>query len=323
MARMCAPDKLEECMIYDNVLQAMGHTPLIRLRHIPDETCAQIIVKFEALNVGGSIKTRTAFNMIAQAERRGQIEPGKTIIIEPTSGNQGIGLALVGAVRGYDVHIIMPDSVSVERRKLCQAYGAHIQLVHDEGDIGAAIAKCSQMAREQAAANPDAFMPDQFSNSDNVAIQRTQTAAEILEDADVTIDGFTCGFGTGGSITGVGSALREANPDMLIWAAEPENAALLSGGTVGTHLQMGIGDGLIPDILDRSLIDATCVVSDDEAIDMARRLAREEGLLCGISSGTNVVAALLLARELGPGKCVATILTDTGERYFSTPLFDE
>lgn len=171
-------------MVYDNVLEAMGHTPLIRLRHIPDENCAQILVKFEALNVGGSIKTRTAYNMILQAERRGEIAPGKTTIIEPTSGNQGIGLALVGAVRGYDVRIIMPDSVSVERRKICEAYGAQIELVHDDGDIGKAIATCAELAREQTAADPNAFMPDQFSNVDNVAIQRAQTAVEILDDAN-------------------------------------------------------------------------------------------------------------------------------------------
>lgn len=310
-------------MVYESVLDAMGHTPLIRLRHIGDEDCAQILVKFEALNVGGSIKTRTAYNMIVQAEKRGQIAPGKTIIIEPTSGNQGIGIALVGAVRGYDVRIVMPDSVSVERRKLCQAYGAQVQLVHDAGDIGAAIAECADIARNAAASDPNVYMPDQFSNPDNVAIQKMQTAAEIIADADCTIDGFACGFGTGGSITGIGSALKEANPQTIVWAAEPEHAALLSGGSVGTHLQMGIGDGVIPDILDRSVIDATCIVSDDQAIDMARRLAREEGMLCGISSGTNVVAALLLARELGRGKCVVTVLTDTGERYFSTPLFDE
>lgn len=310
-------------MYYDNVLEAIGNTPLIKLERIPDARCARILVKFEALNVGGSIKTRTALNMIEQAERRGEIEPGKTLVIEPTSGNQGIGLALVGAVRGYDVRIVMPDSVSVERRKICEAYGARIELVHDDGDIGKAITECARIAREQATADPRAWMPNQFSNPDNVAIQHERTAREILEDAPGVIDGFACGFGTGGSISGIGNALKEANPDTVVWAAEPENAALLAGGNIGTHLQMGIGDGIIPDILDRSVIDATCVVSDEEAIDMARRLAREEGLLCGISSGTNVAAAVLLGHELGPDATVVTILTDTGERYFSTPLFDQ
>ena len=309
-------------MVYDNVLDAMGGTPLIRLRHIPDASCAQIIVKFEALNVGGSIKTRTAYNMIVQAEKRGDIQPGKTIIVEPTSGNQGIGLALVGAVRGYEVHIIMPDSVSVERRALCQAYGAKVQLVHDSGNLGEAIAECGRLAAEEAASNPDAYMPDQFNNPDNESIQRTQTAAEILDQIDGPIDGFTCGFGTGGTITGIGRALKQANPGTVVWAAEPEHAALLSGGKIGTHLQMGIGDGVMPSILDTGVIDATTIVTDEEALQMSRRLAREEGLLCGISSGTNVEAALRLARRLGPGKRVVTILPDTGERYFSTPLFE-
>ncbi len=309
-------------MVYDNVLDAMGGTPLIRLNRLTDASCAEIIVKFEALNVGGSIKTRTAYNMVVEAEKRGEIEPGKTVIVEPTSGNQGIGLAMVGAVRGYEVHIIMPDSVSEERRKLCQAYGAKVQLVHDAGNLGEAIAQCGRLAAEEAASGPNVYMPNQFSNPDNESIQRTQTAREILEQIDGQIDGFTCGFGTGGTITGIGRALKQANPGTLVWAAEPEHAALLSGGKIGTHLQMGIGDGVMPDILDTSIIDSTTIVTDEEAIAMSRRLASEEGLLCGISSGTNVVAALRMARQLGAGKRVVTILPDTGERYFSTPLFD-
>lgn len=209
-------------MVYDNVLEAMGHTPLIRLRHIPDENCAQILVKFEALNVGGSIKTRTAYNMILQAERRGEIAPGKTTIIEPTSGNQGIGLALVGAVRGYDVRIIMPDSVSVERRKICEAYGAQIELVHDDGDIGKAIATCAELAREQTAADPNAFMPDQFSNVDNVAIQRAQTAVEILDDANesgIVIDGFACGLAP--AVPSRASAARSSWPTPIPSSGRP------------------------------------------------------------------------------------------------------
>ena len=310
-------------MVYRTILDALGNTPLIELNHMTTPDQARIVVKYEGLNVGGSIKTRTALQMIEGAEARGIIGPD-SIIVEPTSGNQGIGLALVCAVKDYKAVLIMPDSVSVERRKICEAYGAQIELVHDDGDIGKAIETCAELAREQAAADPNAFMPDQFSNVDNVAIQRTQTAVEILEDASesgIVIDGFACGFGTGGSISGIGSALKQANPDTIVWAAEPENAAMLAGGNIGTHLQMGIGDGVIPAILDRSVIDATCVVSDGEAITMAQRLAREEGLLCGISSGTNVVAALLLGYELGPDDTVLTILTDTGERYFSTPLF--
>ena len=312
-------------MVYDNVLEAMGHTPLIRLRHIPDENCAQILVKFEALNVGGSIKTRTAYNMILQAERRGEIAPGKTTIIEPTSGNQGVGLALVAAVKGYAARIIMPDSCSVERRRIMEHYGAEVVCVHDEGDIGACIDECIALAQRMAAENPRVFVPQQFVNRDNLAAHVDGTAAEILADvraAGIAIDGFCSGFGTGGTITGIGSELRAVFPEVQIWAAEPEHAALLSGGAIGTHVQMGIGDGILPAIMDTSLIDGIVVVTDEEALACARRLAREEGLFCGISSGTNVAAALRLARKLGPDKTVVTLAPDTGERYFSTVLFE-
>ena len=308
-------------MVYDNVLEAMGRTPLIRLRHIPDENCAQILVKFEALNVGGSIKTRTAYNMILQAERRGEIAPGKTTIIEPTSGNQGIGLALVGAVRGYDVRIIMPDSVSHERHELVRQYGAEVIMVHDEGDIGECIARCIALANEMAENDPQVYIPQQFENADNLVAHETGTAQEILCDIDTPIDGFCAGFGTGGTISGVGRILREAYPDLQIWVAEPEHAAILSGGEIGSHLQQGIGDGLIPAIFDEGIYDHICLISDEEALETSRELARKEGILCGISSGTNVAIARRLATHLGPGKTVVTILPDTGERYFSTPLF--
>jgi cysteine synthase A len=307
-------------MIHDDILGAIGHTPLVRLRRIPDEDSAEIVVKFEGVNVGGSVKTRTAWSMIADAERRGLIGPG-TVICEPTSGNQGIGLALVGAVRGIPVRIVMPDSVSAERRRVIEAYGAEVVLIHDDGDIGKTIDECLQTALRMAADDPRVFVPQQFENPANPAIHQATTAVELLEDAG-HIDGFCAGIGTGGTITGIGHALREANPEVRIWAVEPENAAILSGGHISSHIQMGIGDGLIPANLDQSVYDAVAVVSDDEAVTMAQCLAREEGLLCGISSGSNVVAATRLARILGPGKRVATILPDTGERYFSTPLFD-
>ena len=307
-------------MVYDNVLDAVGHTPLVRLNRIPDADCARILVKFEATNVGGSIKTRTALQMVRAAEARGDLRPD-SIIVEPTSGNQGIGLALVAAVLGYRAQIIMPDSVSVERRKLVVHYGAEVLLEHDDGDIGACVARCIARAERMAAENPQVYVPQQFENQDNLRAHRENTAAEILADADARIDGFCSGIGTGGTITGVGQILRTANPAVRIWAVEPEHAAILSGRPVGTHLQMGIGDGLIPDILDTQIYDDICIVTDLEAMEMARRLAREEGLMCGISSGTNVVAALRLARELGPGKTVVTILPDTGERYISTKLF--
>lgn len=300
----------------------MGNTPLIRLERMAEEGSAQIFVKFEGLNVGGSIKTRTAYNMIRDAEEKGLINKD-TIIVEPTSGNQGIGLALVGAVRGYKTRIIMPDSVSEERRKLMKHYGAEVILIHDAGNIGACIEECLNTALKMAEEDPRVFVPQQFENPANPAVHRDQTAVEILEQADCRIDGFCSGIGTGGTITGIGEVLREKNPDMEIWAVEPEHAAILSGGSIGTHLQMGIGDGLIPAILNTGIYDDICIVTDEEAIRTSRDLASKEGIMCGISSGTNVAAALKLARKLGAGKTVVTVLPDTAERYFSTPLFDE
>jgi len=309
-------------MIFDNILEAMGHTPMIRLHHLSEPDSAQILVKFEGLNVGGSIKSRTAYNMIIDAEQKGLINQN-TIIVEPTSGNQGIGLALVGAVKGYKTIIIMPDSVSEERRKLVRHYGAEVVLVHDAGNIGDCIEECLATALKMKAEDPNVFVPQQFENPANPAIQREQTAKEILEQVDGPIHGFCSGIGTGGTITGIGEVLKEANPDMTIWAVEPENAAILSGGSIGTHLQMGIGDGLIPDILNTGVYDDVCIVKDEEAISVSKQLASKEGIMCGISSGTNVAAAIKLAKELGPGKTVVTVLPDTAERYFSTPLFDE
>ena len=309
-------------MVYDTILEAVGRTPMVRLHRLPDPEGAQVLVKFEGLNVGGSIKTRTALQMIENAEREGKIGPG-TVIVEPTSGNQGIGLALIGAVKGYRTVIIMPDSVSEERRKLVRHYGAEVILIHDAGNIGACIEECLQTAMRMQAEDPHVFVPQQFSNPGNPEAHRLHTAAEILEQVDGPIDGFCSGVGTGGTISAIGEALRARNPGMEIWAVEPENAAILSGGSVGTHLQMGIGDGVIPEILNRAIYDEICIVTDEEAIGTAKRLAREEGLMCGISSGTNVAAALKLAKKLGRGKTVVTVLPDTAERYFSTPLFGD
>lgn len=309
-------------MIYNNVLEAMGHTPIIRLNHLVDEDSAEVLVKFEALNVGGSIKSRTAYNMILAAEKEGKINKD-SIIVEPTSGNQGIGLALVGAVRGYRTIIIMPDSVSEERRKLVKHYGAEVKLIHDAGDIGACIDECLRLALSMQEKNPNVFVPQQFANINNTMAHKKHTALEIMEQVEGQIDGFCSGIGTGGTITGIGEVLKAQYPDIEIWAVEPEHAAILSGGTIGTHIQMGIGDGLIPDILNRDICDDIYIISDEEALLTAKRLAREEGLMCGISSGTNVAAALKLAKKLGPGKTVVTVLPDTAERYFSTPLFME
>ncbi|MCR5628236.1 cysteine synthase A [Eubacterium sp.] len=309
-------------MIYDNILEAIGNTPMIRLNKLPKEGSADVYVKMEGLNVGGSIKTRTAYNMIKQALASGDIDKD-SIIVEPTSGNQGIGLALVGAVMGFRTIIIMPDSVSEERRKLVRHYGAEVKLIHDAGDIGACIEECVQMALRLKEKNPKVFVPQQFENENNTKAHINGTALEIIEQVGKPIDGFCSGIGTGGTITGIGEVLKEKNPNIEIWAVEPENAAILAGGTIGTHIQMGIGDGIIPEILDRNIYDDIYVVTDEEALDVAKRLAREEGLMVGISSGTNVAAALKLAEKLGKGKTVVTVLPDTAERYFSTPLFGE
>ncbi len=309
-------------MVCNNILEAIGNTPIIRLSHMAPADGAEILVKFEGLNVGGSIKTRTAYNMILDAEQKGLINENTTIV-EPTSGNQGIGLALVGAVKGYKTVIIMPDSVSEERRKLVEHYGASVVLVHDAGNIGDCIEECLNLALKMRDEDPNVFVPQQFENPANVAIQRSRTGVEILEQVGGPIHGFCSGIGTGGTITGIGETLKEANPDIEIWAVEPAHAAILSGGSIGTHVQMGIGDGLIPEILNTEIYNDICIINDDEALQTSRDLASKEGILCGISSGTNVAAAIKLAKKLGKGKTVVTVLPDTAERYFSTPLFEQ
>ena len=287
-------------MVFNNILEAIGNTPMVRLSRMPEEGSADVLVKMEALNVGGSIKTRTALNMIEQAEKDGLI--GKdTILVEPTSGNQGIGLALVGAVKGYK----------------------EVILIHDAGDIGACIDECLKTALRMRDEDPRVFVPQQFENPNNTLTHKKYTALEIMAQVAGPVDGFCAGIGTGGTITGIGEVLKAQYPDIEIWAVEPENAAILAGGTVGTHLQMGIGDGIIPEILNTKIYDDIYVVTDEEALETSRRLAREEGLMVGISAGTNVAAALKLAKKLGKGKTVVTVLPDTAERYFSTPLFAE
>lgn len=308
-------------MISNDILEVIGHTPLIRLNRMVDEDSAEILVKFEGINVGGSIKTRTAYNMILTAEREGLINED-TIIVEPTSGNQGIGLALVGAVRGYKTIIIMPDSVSHERRRLVRHYGAEVKLVHDNGNIGDCIDECIKEAQKLKDENPNVYIPQQFENKANPLVHKHHTGLEILEQAGKEIHGFCSGIGTGGTLSGIGEVLKALYPNVEIWAVEPQNAAILAGGTIGTHLQMGIGDGLIPKNLNQEIYDDVYIVTDDEAIQTAKDLAKYEGIMCGISSGTNVAAAKKLAKKLGKGKTVVTILPDTAERYFSTPLFE-
>ncbi|MCR5720981.1 MAG: cysteine synthase A [Lachnospiraceae bacterium] len=309
-------------MVYNNILEAIGHTPIVKLseKMVPSEA-AQVLVKYEGLNVGGSIKTRTAYNMIKKAIGQGVIKDD-TIIVEPTSGNQGIGLALIGAVMGFKTIIIMPDSVSSERRLLVKHYGAEVILIRDEGNIGECMDKCLQTALDMAKADKRVYIPQQFENPNNPMVHKHHTGLEILEQVAGPIDGFCSGIGTGGTISGIGETLKAQNPQIEIWAVEPENAAILAGGNIGTHLQMGIGDGIIPKNLNREIYDDIYVVSDEEAIQTAKDLARKEGLMCGISSGTNVAAAIALAKKLGKGKTVVTVLPDTAERYFSTPLFE-
>ena len=307
--------------IYSNILEAVGNTPMIEIKRMIAANDARVLVKVESLNIGGSIKTRTALAMIETAEKEGKLSHN-SIIVEPTSGNQGIGLALVGAVKGYKVKIIMPDSVSIERRKLVEAYGGEVLLVHDDGNIGKAIEGCLNKAFEISQQDPRVFIPQQFANPSNPEIHRTTTAAEILKQVDSSIDGFCSGIGTGGTLTGVGEVLKANNPNIHIVAVEPEKAAVLSGGLIGTHFQMGIGDGIIPENLNTNIYDDIYVISDKEAIETAKKLATLEGLMVGISSGSNICAALKLAKKLGKGKTVVTILPDTAERYFSTVLFN-
>ena len=308
--------------VIHSILEAVGGTPLVELQRITGPQDAKILVKVEGLNVGGSIKTRTALNMIEAAERDGLIGKG-SVIIEPTSGNQGIGLALVCNQKGYRCIIVMPDSVSQERTKLMRLYGAEIRLVKDNNNIGECIDRCMKLAYELRDTIPGGYVPQQFENPNNPDVHEHKTGVEILEQiGDRRIDAFCAGFGTGGTLSGIGRVLRTRFPELKIVAAEPENAAILAGGAIGSHLQQGIGDGLIPGNLDQSLLTGTMIVTDDEALSTARNLALLEALPAGISSGTNVACALRLARELGPGKTVLTVLPDSYDRYFSTPLFD-
>jgi len=304
-----------------NILEAVGNTPLVELQRLTGPEDARVIVKVEFLNPGGSIKSRPALAMIEAAEREGLLRPD-SIIVEPTSGNQGIGLAMVGAVKGYKVKIVMPDSASIERRKILENYGAEVILVKDQGNIGEAMKGCLKLALAMRVADPRVFVPQQFENPNNPKIHRETTAQEVLRQFDGPIHAFCSGIGTGGTLAGMGAALKAAYPDLKVVVAEPELAATLSGGLIGTHVQQGIGDGIIAPFLDLALIDEIVIVTDGQALATAKRLAKEEGLLCGISSGTNVYAALQLARKLGKGKTVLTILPDTAERYFSTPLFE-
>lgn len=303
-------------MIFNNVLEIIGHTPIVRLNRVVDGCPAKVIAKLEMLNPTGSAKARSAWGMIQAAEKAGVLKPGG-LIVEPTSGNQGIALAMVGAVRGYRVMLVMPETMSIERKKLMEAFGAEVVLTPAAEDLAGAVRK----ARELTASIAGAWMPDQFSNPTNPDYHERTTGREILDQLDEPVDAFVIGVGTGGTLTGATRALKKRFPHVQVYAVEPASSAVIGGGPPGHHKIQGIGDGFIPGNLDQSLLTGAVPVSDEEAVNMARRLAKEEGILAGISSGAAAAAAVKVGRQLGAGTTVLTILPDTGERYLSTSLF--
>jgi cysteine synthase A len=303
-----------------NITELIGRTPLLRLNRISDESGAEVLGKLESMNPGGSVKDRIGLAMIETAEREGRIAPGKTTIIEPTSGNTGIALAMVAAARGYDMVLTMPDTMSMERRAILKAFGARLVLTPGADGMRGAVAK----AVELAAGGADAFVPQQFENPANPEVHRLTTAEEIWADTGGEIDAFVAGVGTGGTLTGVGEVLKERRPGVLVVAVEPADSPILSGGAPGPHKLQGIGAGFIPKVLDTDVYDEIVKVSADDAFVTARDLARREGVLVGISAGANVWAAGQVARRPEfHGKIVVTVLCDTGERYLSTPLFGD
>ena len=303
-----------------SITELIGRTPLVRLNRISDESGAEVLGKLESFNPGGSVKDRIGLAMIEAAEREGRIAPGKTTIIEPTSGNTGIALAMVAAARGYDLVLTMPDTMSVERRTILKAFGARLVLTPGADGMRGAVARALELAAE----GDDAYVPQQFENPANPEVHRLTTAEEIWADTGGEVDAFVAGVGTGGTLTGVGEVLKERRPGVLVVAVEPADSPVLSGGAPGPHKIQGIGAGFVPKVLDTKVYDEIVKVSADDAFAAARDLARREGVLVGISAGANVWAAGPVARrpEL-QGKVVVTVLCDTGERYLSTPLFGD
>jgi cysteine synthase len=302
----------------ENILELIGGTPLVRLRRLPEQlagpNAAEVWVKCEQFNPGGSVKDRIALAMIEAAEKEGRIKPGESVIVEPTSGNTGIGLALVCAVKGYRLVLTMPESMSLERRSLLKAYGAELILTAAERTMEGAVARAEELCKK----NKNHFMPQQFNNPANPEVHRRTTARELIAQlGERGCNAFVAGVGTGGTITGVGEIFRDKYPGVQIIAVEPATSAVLSGGPVGPHKIQGIGAGFVPSILNRNVIHEIRKVSDRDAYETKVKLAKEEGLLVGISSGSNAFVACQLAKELGPGKRVVTVMCDTGERYFS------
>ena len=298
--------------LHKDITELIGRTPLVRLNRLSPTGGATIYGKVEFFNPGGSVKDRICLNMIDEAERLGALKPGGTIV-EPTSGNTGIGLALVAAVRGYKLILVMPESMSMERASLLSSYGAQLVLTPAWEGMKGAIREAESIIAQ----NPSYFMPDQFSNPANPAMHKKTTAVEILEALAGKIDAFVAAVGTGGTITGCGELFKERNPNVLVIAVEPSGSPVLSGGEPGPHKIQGIGAGFVPKVLNRTILDRVMTVTDDEAYQTAKQLSKKEGLLVGISAGANVFAAQKVAQELGPGKNVVTILCDTGERYIS------
>ncbi|MBD2872638.1 cysteine synthase A [Paenibacillus arenilitoris] len=306
--------------IVQSITELIGDTPLVRLNRLVPEGSAEIYVKLEYQNPGASVKDRIAISMIEVAEQEGRLKPGDTII-EPTSGNTGIGLALVAAAKGYKAILVMPETMSMERRNLLRAYGAELVLTPGSEGMNGAVRKAEELAAE----NPTYFLPQQFKNQANVKIHRETTGPEIVEainSLDGKLDAFIAGIGTGGTISGAGEVLKKNFEGIKIYAVEPSASPILSGGKPGPHKIQGIGANFVPDILNRDIYDGVITVENEEAFEYARRAAKEEGILCGISSGAAIFAALKVAKELGAGKRVVAVVPSNGERYLSTPLFN-